>query len=308
MAKLNFVIALWPTIIAAAYVQSNYPLSLQLPPVAHVGTPYQFQFASTTFQSDATKLQYSLTGNPSWLSVDVNNRTLSGTPKAGDVGEISFTISAAGAAGAVANMQAKLLVTSTDAPTLKANTTQVLSGAGQVSAPTIISIGPSKPFSITFPSDTFTSDGKSLSYFSLLSDRTPLPAWIGFDATTMRFFGNTPPITSPQSFEIVLIASDTPGYTAASTSFTLAVSPHQLVFEPFSQNVSLKKGDNVDIADIRSKLTLDGAAVKDSDLQSVTANVPSWMKFDNKTLSISGTAPSDLMSQNVTGELAFKEF
>lgn len=288
--------------LVAAYVNVNYPLNLQLPPVAHVGAPYQFQFASTTFQSDSDKLQYSLTGNPSWLSLDSNSRTLSGTPRDGDNGEASFSITAAGAAGNAANMPSKLLVTNVSGPKPKANITQVLSSAGQLSDLKTIVLGPSKPFSISFPLDTFDSSSGQLSYSALLSDRTPLPAWISFDATSLRFSGTTPPVTTSQSFEIILIASDVTGYTASSSLFTMAVNFHQLVFQPFSQNVDLGKGADVRLSGIKNKLLLDGVPIVDSDLQTVSAKMPDWLKLDSKTVEISGKAPSDLMSQDITGK------
>jgi hypothetical protein len=85
--------------------QVNYPLNMQHPPVARVGTPFSFQFAPTTFSSASGSLQYSPIGNPPWLSLDDNSRTLSGTPRARDVGTVNFTITAAEQAGAVADMQ-----------------------------------------------------------------------------------------------------------------------------------------------------------------------------------------------------------
>jgi hypothetical protein len=183
--------------LARAYLQANYPLSSQFPPVAHVDSTFSFQFAPTTFASDSDRLQYSLVSGPSWLSLESKNRTLSGTPRANDVGEISFTIAAAGSAGAVANMDSKLIVSDETGPKAQGNITDILSKAGQLSSPDTLSIGPSQPFNITFPSDAFSSSGKTLSYNALLSDRTPLPAWISFDASSLHFAGTTPPANLP---------------------------------------------------------------------------------------------------------------
>tara|TARA_R110002003_G_scaffold38_2_gene2305 strand:- start:38275 stop:41190 length:2916 start_codon:yes stop_codon:yes gene_type:complete len=298
MARLLIAIGLLPTFITA-YVQVNYPLNQQFPPIAPVDTRFSFQFAPTTFRTDSDKLQYSLAGGPSWLSLDSKSRTLSGTPHASDVGEISFTIAASGAAGAVANMDSKLLVVQDTGTTAKVNVTQALSKAGQLSGPRTLSIGPSKPFDITFPPDTFNAAGKSITFSAILSDHTPLPAWISFDATMLHFAGNTPLASSTQSYEILLIACDTPGYAASSISFTIAVSSHHLLFQPFSETVNVSKGADLHLTNIKSKLLLDGSPPQDKDIRTANATMPSWLAFDNTTFEISGKAPSGIMSQDI---------
>jgi hypothetical protein len=297
MAILLLYVAFLP--FALAYLQVIYPLNQQLPSAAYVNLPYRFQFAPTTFQSDASKIQYSLVGGPSWLSIDSTSRTLSGTPRAGDVGEVSFTIAAAAAAGEVANMASKLLVTADNQPETKVNITQVLSTAGRLSGPTMLTIGPSTPFNVSFPANSFKLDGKLLTYYATLSDHTPMPAWISFDASSMRFAGTTPSLTSPQTFEVMLIACGTLGYAVSSLPFTLAVSKYWLSFEPFTQTLNMSKEGHVHVTDIKSMLTLDGAPIRDQDFQSITAQLPSWLSMDNQSFAISGTAPSGTMAQDL---------
>lgn len=195
MARLLLLVALCLE-VAQGFLQLNYPISAQLPPIARVDAPFSFQFAPTTFQSDWEKLQYSLVAGPSWLSIDSKSRTLSGTPRASDVGEIPITIAAAGAAGAVANMKSNLLVVKDPSPKVQGNITEVLSQAGQLSGPRTLNIIPSKILNILFPMDTFGANSSSMSYTALLSDRTPLPAWISSDATSLHFAGTTPATTS----------------------------------------------------------------------------------------------------------------
>ncbi|KAJ4365294.1 polarity establishment/cellular polarization [Neocucurbitaria cava] len=288
------------TVSVAANPQVNYPLSLQYPPVALVGEPFSFQFADTTFSSDSGDLQYSLTGNPSWLSLDDQSRTLSGTPRASDVGFASFTITAAGQAGTVANMASKLYVSTDDAPTATGNISAALSTAGTLSGPTTVTLSPSTPFNISFGSDTFDSNGKKLSYFATLADHTPLPAWISFDASSIHFAGSTPPMSSPQSFEILLIACETPGFAASSVSFTIFVSKHSLTFNPFNQIINITKGAEVRITNLKKELFLDGSPITDTDLEYITAELPSWLTLNNSTFEIVGTSPSDAMSQDLT--------
>ncbi|KAF1839245.1 hypothetical protein BDW02DRAFT_644053 [Decorospora gaudefroyi] len=272
MANLLAYMTFLPLLVAAL-PQVNYPLNVQYPPVARVGRPFSFQFAPTTFLSSSGYLQYSLIGNPSWLSLD-DNRTLSGTPHSSDLGTVSFTIVAAEAAGAVANMDSQLLVSGEAGPT-------------------------SKPFSISFPSDTFDASEMTLSYSALLSDRTPLPAWISFDSSSIRFAGTTPPTDYSQSIRIVLIAREEPGFAASSISFTMVISDHTLLFKSFSQTVNVATGTAIRIAKLKDKLYLDGSQVGDDDLQSVTADLPSWLSFDKSTFEITETAPSGLQSQDL---------
>jgi hypothetical protein len=178
MARLLLVVA-FCTELVQAYLQVNYPLSSQLPPIAHVDAPF-------SFQSDSDKLQYSLVSSPSWLSIDSKILTLSGTPRASDVGEITFTIAASGSAGAVAKMDSRLLVSKDARLQAQGNITDVLSQAGQLSGLHTLITGPSKHFSVSFSTDIFGVNSSSLSCVALLSDRTPLPAWISFDASSLH--------------------------------------------------------------------------------------------------------------------------
>jgi hypothetical protein len=299
MTRLILAIALWP-ILVAAVLQVGYPLNLQLPPIALVDAPYQYQFPSTTFQTDSNNVEYSLVGGPSWLSLDSKSRTLSGTPHSADVGEVNFKIVAAGFAGAVVNMDSRLLVSKDSVVKGQGNVTQVLSNAGPVSGPYTLSLGPAKPINISFPSDSFGSNATPLSYYALLSDHTPLPAWISFDASSLHFAGTTPTISSAQTFQILLVACATPGYATSSLNFTIAISNHQLIFQPYSQPLKIRQGEDVQITDLKSRLYLDGSPIRETDIQSINATLPSWLKLDNQTSEILGTPPFGLMSQDVT--------
>ncbi|KAH7389530.1 hypothetical protein DE146DRAFT_166522 [Phaeosphaeria sp. MPI-PUGE-AT-0046c] len=297
MARLLALVIL--SISVEASLQVNYPLNQQFPPIALVDVLYHYQFPPTTFQTDSDTVQYSLVGNPLWLSLNSRNRTLSGTPRIDDVGEIGFKIVAAGLAGAVVNMDSQLLVSKGNGPRITQNITQVLSSAGELSGPSTINIGPLKPFDISFSRDTFDSPGTSLNYQALLSDHTPLPAWIGFEPSTLRFTGTAPPVTNTQTFDIILIASEAHNFAAASLSFTAVVSNHQLLFQPYSQTLNLSKGEEIRISDLKSTLYLDGSPVQDAHIRSMNATLPPWLKFDNTTHEISGRAPSGTMSQDI---------
>ena len=295
------VLVLAVTVTAAPQV--SFPFNAQVPPVAHVGEPFNFQFASTIFEPNFATLQYSLTGNPSWLSLDGATRTLWGTPGASDVGSPTFTIITADAAGAVANMQATLVVVEPGGPTASGNISEQLLTAGKLSGPSSLTLLPSTGFDFKFSTDTFTGNGKNLSYYATLSDHTPLPSWVAFNSESLQFSGSTPQVgASPQSFEILLIASDILGFAGAWITFTLVVSKHTFIFSPWKQTINTPKGATVNFTSLRSQLTLDGGPIVDADLQSATAELPSWLSFDPDTFAVTGTPPSGLMSQDISIE------
>ncbi|KAF2013717.1 hypothetical protein BU24DRAFT_494142 [Aaosphaeria arxii CBS 175.79] len=296
---LLFVSIILISVAGASPPQVNFPISSQAPPVARAGQPFQFQFASTTFEPEPDRLQYSLIGNPLWLSIHGHNRTLYGTPRTKDVGTVTFTITAAGEAGAVANLDSSLVVTEDRGPTLNTNVSEVLSKAGQLSGPKRLALLPSQPFEIDFPADTFISENKNTFYFASLDNHTPLPSWISFDADAIRFAG-TPPATSiPQVYDVLLMVSNLPGYATASLSFSLVVSNHQFFFNPLQDTITVNKGDEVNIKGLREHLLLDGSPILDSDVGSASADVPSWLSFDENTLDVKGNPPSGLMSQDI---------
>ena len=290
-------------VTVSAAPQVSFPLNAQVPPVAHVGEPFNFQFASTTFESNFATLQYSLTGSPSWLSLDGAIRTLRGTPGASDVGSLTFTIIAAGAAGVVANMQATLVVVEPGGPTASGNVSEQLLTAGKLSGPSSLTLLPSTGFDFEFSTDTFSGNGKNLSYYATLSDHTPLPSWVAFNSESLQFSGSTPQVGAlPQSFEILLIASDVLGFAGAWITFTLVVSQHTFIFSPWKQAINTPRGATVNFTSLRNQLTLDGGPIVDADLQSATAELPSWLSFDPNTFAVTGTPPSGLMSQDISIE------
>ncbi|KAB2570038.1 hypothetical protein DBV05_g11278, partial [Lasiodiplodia theobromae] len=105
---------------------------------------------------------------------------------------------------------------------------------------------------------------------------------------------------SSQTVDLMLVASDVIGFAGSSLVFTISVSTHQLFFSNVEQTVNVTAGSEVNIADLRSQLSLDGEALSDTDLKNATASPPSWLSFDPKTLGIRGTAPQDVNSTSFT--------
>lgn len=275
-----------------------FPLNSQVPPVARASQPFEFHFSPGTFAQALGPLQYRLSASPPWLSLDSPNRRLYGTPTEKDVGAPQITIIAEDASGSVP-MQATLIVSADAAPKLNVNVSDTLAKAGKLSGPSSLSLLPSKQYSIEFPGDAFTSTTTTdLTYYATLSDRSPLPSWVSFNADSMVFSGTTS--ASPQMVELMLIASDVTGFAGAWVIFTLAVSAHQLIFTNVEQTASVTPGSPVSVKDVRGQLSLDGKPLVDSDLEKATANAPEWLEFDPKTLEVGGTAPNDVKPSSFT--------
>ncbi|WP_202928169.1 putative Ig domain-containing protein, partial [Cyclobacterium salsum] len=76
-------------------------------------------------------------------------------------------------------------------------------------------------YNFAFAETTFSDpDGNPLSYSASLSDDSPLPSWLGFDAVN-RTFNGVPTISDIGTLEIMVTASD--GTLSVSDLFTLSV-------------------------------------------------------------------------------------
>ncbi|KAI9642779.1 polarity establishment/cellular polarization [Ciborinia camelliae] len=294
--------------VADAIPTIAYPINAQFPPIARVSIPYSYTFPQSTFTSTSS-LSYGLLNPPPWLSIDSTSRTLSGTPSSNDVGtgtvtEITFGVIASDSSGSVTS-NTTLVVSKNSAPTIKIPAQSQLASDGPFSAPSTLLYHPSSPFEISFDLSTFSSSGKTnLNYYALTADDTPLPSWVLFDESTLTFSGQTPEYASliqpPQTFGIQLIASDITGYSGASIPFNIRVGVHLLAFSIVNSVVSVTPGVEVNYTGLQNSLQLDGQAANVSSIVSVTAQTPAWLTFDNNTLSLTGTPPSNAISYNVS--------
>ncbi|KAI9709164.1 MAG: hypothetical protein M1812_007749 [Candelaria pacifica] len=294
-------------VLAIAFVQAaptiTFPINSQVPPVARVSEPFNFQFSPSTFTSSASSLSYSLTNAPSWLRLDSGSRVFSGTPKAQDVGPVTVNLTGTDLSGSVQSMTT-FMVSSDPAPKLGLPIEMQLSAFGNASSPTSLSLYPSSPFEFAFSSSTFVKSGKDLLYYAISADNTPLPSWIHFNAATLGFSGTTPQLTSltasPQTFGIRLIASDVAGFSGAVASFELVVGSHELTFPKSQHILNATKGVELEFTALRAELTLDGKNIADNDLHDASAQAPSWLAFDDRTFALTGTPPQDAISQDIS--------
>ncbi|PLB44025.1 putative transmembrane glyco protein [Aspergillus steynii IBT 23096] len=285
-------------LVVDATLVTDYPVNAQLPPVARVLQPFNFTFSRGTFGGVNSNTEYSLSNAPSWLHVDSKNRILSGTPKEEDEGNPKFDLVASDGSDS-ASMEVTFIVTKDEGPKPGKPLLPQLEGIGATSAPSTILIHSGDSFSITFDSDTFINTRPSTVYYGTSPENVPLPSWIGFDQSNLRFSGVAPNI-GPQTFSFNLVASDVAGFGAATASFDMTVSPHILAFKESAQTFFVSRGKEFTSPRFEEILTLDGRQAAPDDLTDITIDSPDWIKLDEKSISLRGTPPTDGSDENVT--------
>ncbi|KAB8075037.1 hypothetical protein BDV29DRAFT_172589 [Aspergillus leporis] len=281
-----------------AKLTSNYPVNSQLPPVARVSEPFEFVFSQGTFGGSDSLTSYSLSKAPSWLRVESKSRTLSGTPQKVDEGTAKFDLVASDDSGSVI-MEVTLIVTEDDGPRPGKPLLPQLEAIAATSAPATILIHSGDAFDIAFDHDTFTNTRPSTVYYGTSPGNAPLPSWVGFDQSNLRFSGVAPNI-GPQTFTFSLVASDVAGFSAAAVKFDMMVSPHILSFNQSAQAFFVGRGERFTSPRFSERLTLDGRQPTNVDLIDIHIDSPSWLDFDNTTISLSGTPPVNAADENVT--------
>ena len=280
-----------------------FPINSQVPPVAYASQPYQFFFADSTFRSDEPTIYYSLHGAPSWLSFDSSRRSLEGSPATSDVGASTFELRASDGGGETAS-EVTLVVLGRPNIGLGQPILPDIEAAGPVSAPSTLLLKPLSPFAITFSSNVFSGASPSTKYYAISANSSPLPPWIQFDATHLRFSGTSPPLVSPrdqqQFYGISVIASDVPGFAEATITFQIAIAYKSLAFSPPTSTVVVALGSDFVSPSFRTSLKLDGEPLGAGQLATVSADLPSWMHLDTATIVMSGHVPEDFRTGSAT--------
>ncbi|TVY73146.1 Axial budding pattern protein, partial [Lachnellula suecica] len=303
LRKIVIAAAIFVSIVNATPTIA-YPLNSQVPTVARVSKPYTYTFPSSTFFS-TVPITYTLSSGPSWLSLDSTTRTLSGTPSTGDVGaevvtEVAIGLTATDASGSTV-LNAVLVVSRSPAPVVSIPPSAQLPSFGVFQGPSTILFHPSTPFEFTFNPDTFSTNGgnSNFSYYAVTVDNTPLPSWVLFDQSTLSFSGQTPDYSSliqpPQTFGIRLIVTDIEGFAGAFIDFYIEVGVHLLSFSRAEMFVNATTGENISFTGLSNNLQIDGRPANGSEISLIAVDTPSWLVFDNSTMMITGTAPSNIV-------------
>ncbi|KAL4814048.1 hypothetical protein BDW67DRAFT_94007 [Aspergillus spinulosporus] len=299
MAHRVFIILSFILSAANAAVFANYPVNAQLPPVARISKPFHFVFSQSTFSGSGPQTVYSLSNAPSWLTVNSTSRTLSGTPQKEDAGSPKFDLIATDSSGST-SMQVTLIVTGDDGPKVGKPVIPQLQAKGPTSSPSNVIVRSGASFSISFDQDTFSNTRPSTVYYGTsYPGNAPLPSWIGFDQSNLRFYGIAPNI-GPQTFSLNLVASDVTGFSAATISFELTVSPHILSFKQSAQTMFVTGGKALNSPRFINALTLDGNIPTSDVLTETVIDAPDWLEVDKQALSFKGNPPANGKDSNVT--------
>ncbi|KAJ4395943.1 polarity establishment/cellular polarization [Gnomoniopsis smithogilvyi] len=288
----------------------SFPINSQVPPVARTGEYFSFIFSDSTFTaSDGSSLSYSLTDPPSWLSLDSGSRTLIGTPQdadiaAGTVVGVNITLTAIDSLGETAD-DATLVVSRNPAPSVQIPISDQIQTFGNYSEPSSILCSPEEDFKFIFESDTFVdADAAVLSYYSVMIDNSPLPAWLSFDAGALTFAGTTPPISSliqpPQTFAVKLIASDVTGFSATSVNFSIVVGSHTLTTSQPEVILNATAGEPLLYTGLVGSIEIDGQVAQPAQVNATTQGLPAWLSFDPASWQFSGTPPDTAESTTFT--------
>ena len=295
------------------------PLDAQLPLIARVDKPFSWSFSSSTFESSNGLLNYAASSLPDWLSFDVPTLTFHGTPSAKDEGNPEITITASDSTSS-ASSDFTLCVTPYPPPTLNlpistqfyptnpslSSVFVLASGSAIATANPALRIPPRWSFSIGFQGDTFKSSNH-LYYYAMQANGSSLPEWMVFSSKTITVNGVVPDehsISSPQTLSLALHASDQEGYTASSLPFDLVLALHELSLSTPSLptiNVTALTPFNVSLsspADF-SGVLVDGKAIQLCDILNLaidTSQYGGWLKYDNRSMMLTGDPPGDVYS------------
>jgi Ca2+-binding RTX toxin-like protein len=221
----------------------------------------------------------------SWLQFDAASGQFSGTPTNSDVGNIALRVTATDPGGLSTSdtFSLQVLQTVNDAPTVAHPVADQSATQGVA-------------FSFVVPSDTFSDIdvGDKLTYGAKLADGSALPSWLKFDSATGTLSG-TPANADVGALSVQITATDLAG-ASASSAFALNVAnvndaptvAHPIADQSATQGVAFSYAvpantfADIDVGDTLtySAKLADGSAL------------PSWLKFDATTRTLSGTPPS----------------
>jgi hypothetical protein len=164
-----------------------------------------FTFADNTFNDidlgDSLRYSAQLNGGaslPSWLTLNSQTRTFSGTPLNEDVGTLNIDVTATDNSNATVTDTFQITVSNTnDAPIVTNPIPNIETNEDEL-------------FANTFPENTFVDidTGDTLSYTAQRNGSSTLPSWLSFNARN-RTFSGTPENQDVGSVEIEVIATDT---------------------------------------------------------------------------------------------------
>ncbi|WP_254175504.1 putative Ig domain-containing protein [Planktothrix tepida] len=212
---------------------------------------------------------------PSWLTFDSKTGTFTGTPTNSDVGNIAIKVTAKDSSNATVENSFQLTVNNVnDAPTATPITAQTATEDSS--------------FSLNIVNNFSDIDGDILTYSAALADGKPLPSWLTFDSKTGTFTG-TPTNSDVGNIAIKVTAKDSSNATVEN-SFQLTVN--NVNDAPTATPITAQTAteDSSFSLNIVNKFSdIDGDILTYSATLADGTALPSWLTFDSKTGTFTGT-------------------
>jgi len=272
---------------------------------------YSFEFAGSTFSS-LQALTYTIQSDLSWLQIDSAQRNVHGNvPANQQTGSFPVTVLASDGSGTTASSQFNVLVVNANNDIVSTGDpsefllNQTVPSNGEKGLLTI----PGKSFEIVFPKSVFSETNQSVSendlfYYATSGDKTPLPSWITFGSTGLLSFFGTPPkvystVAPPQVFPLRLVASRYSGFECATFDFNIVLGLQEFYFTQNFLDVSVSEGKTVQASLPPLRLSDKNIQYGDSNIVSLSLSGPSWLKLDQSTGRLTGTAQGNVQTTNI---------
>jgi hypothetical protein len=254
------------------------------------GAPFDSQLGSGIFTDpQGLPLTYSVamadgSALPSWINFDPATVTFSGTVPTTYQAQNSTILDIVVTATDSAGLSSSLTYTTTVEKALPPSQSNF--------APTV-HVLPGSAFSARMPADIMSDpQGLAMTYWASAGDGTsPLPSWITFNPATLTFSG-TVPTTVHGSYVTELHATDTAGQSG-SVYFTIWLTSGPPNLSDPTPDQSWAVGQPVSLKLPSDSFTdPQGLPLTYSILGANGQQIPSWLHFDAKTLTLSGTPPN----------------
>ncbi|WFD25794.1 polarity establishment/cellular polarization [Malassezia nana] len=298
---------------ACADVSVNVELADQLPPLAHVKQPYDWQFLADTFKSsEGGELSYTIKGLPDWASFDGKERRITGDPRKSGRGDETHDVEVTAKDGSdEASSSFQLTTIAAPAPSLNVSLRDQLPeaasmGFGNMLPNKVLHMPLGWSFSVGFDGGTFVLPEDDRVYYSTyLEGAKPLPDWLVFNEEEMTYSGIAPTDAGPNGtmFNIVLIASNRRNTGGPTSSFQMflgdgIITLNNSVAALPSANVT--EGDTLQYHISPDLFLLDGFAKhRDPLTVDLGEDAPSWVSFDANSYNLTGKAPFEASNKDI---------
>ncbi|KAL3231781.1 Axial budding pattern protein 2 [Nakaseomyces bracarensis] len=299
-------------VLAAPY--EAYPIPKQLPPVARENEQFSFLISNDTYKSnvDSTvQISYNAYNLPDWLSFDSASRTIQGVPTSdlfnsdNEVNYFNFILEGTDESDQQKLNETYQLVVTNKSPIKESsnfNLLALLKNSGYTNGKNGLILTPNEVFNVTFDRSDFEDENPIVAFYGRTNQyNAPLPSWLFFDSSNLKFSGTAPVVNSniaPQTtYDLALIVTDIDGYAGFKLPFELVIGAHTLTTS--IQNtlvINVTEAGNFSYPVPLEYVYYDNEPISSrsfGDIQLI--NQPSWVTLDNDT--VVGNVPENLLKE-----------